>query len=102
MRTTVLTLLLVTACATEGDSPEPSSAASDAVWEQLSEDDVFGDDATDKPDGDDTGKSDDDACGEEVVEGESCEGDWTETMCLDEYGEWWWCEDEVWTADKDE
>jgi hypothetical protein len=93
MRTTALTLILATACVTERDSAEPSNAAGDAVWEELSEDDIFGGDDTDKPDGD--------ACGEEVVEGEPCEGDWTVTLCVDEHGEWWWCEGGVWTSDKD-
>jgi hypothetical protein len=95
MRLLVLALLMLGACGddTDTDSGEPSAAAADASWEEISEDDLFDDDK-------DTGKGDD-ICGEEVIEGEPCAGDWTETLCVDEYGEWWWCEDGVWTSDKD-
>ncbi len=106
MRLAAIVLLLFSSCSDDTDTAEPSSAASDATWEELSEADIFGD--TGKDDGDtgkddgDSGKDADDACGEEVVEGEPCDGDWTETLCVDEDGEWWWCQDGVWTSDKDE
>ena len=96
MRLAAIAVLLLGSCSDDTDTAAPSSAPSDATWEELSEDDLFSDDK------DDTGKSEDDACGEEVVEGEPCEGGWTETLCVDEHDEWWWCEDGVWTSDKDE
>lgn len=65
---------------------------STVVWEELSEEDLERDDK------DDTGKES--ACGPEVLHGEDCEGDWTTTTCLDEAGEYWWCEDGVWTTGK--
>ena len=95
MRLTVIAILLLSGCSDDTDTAEPSSAASDASWEELSEADLFGADK-------DTGNYEGDACGEEVVEGEACEGHWSETMCIDEHGEWWWCEEGVWTSDKDE
>lgn len=88
------TLLLLLTCGCFSDEPSDEAYQGTAQWEELSEDDL--DTWADK----DTGKSDE--CGDEVVEGEPCEGDWTVTMCQDEYGEWWWCEDGVWTSDKDE
>ncbi len=97
MRALGITLVLLVACGEDTDTSEPSSAgAADALWEELSEDDLFSDTK------DDSGWGDGDACGEEVVEGEPCEGHWTETLCQDEEGEWWWCEGGVWTSDKDE
>ncbi len=95
MRFIALAALLFSACGDDTDSAEPSDAAPDASWEEISEDDLFSGDK-------DTGKDDGETCGEEVVEGEPCEGHWSETMCTDEHGEWWWCEDGVWTSDKDE
>ncbi len=94
MRLAALPFLLICACSDDTDTAEPSLAAADATWEELSEDDLFYDTK-------DTGKDDADACGDEVIEGEPCEGHWTETLCVDEHGTWWWCQDGVWTSDKD-
>jgi hypothetical protein len=49
--------------------------------------------------GDDGGGVDGDACGPEVVLGEPCEGDPLTTACLVD-GEWFWCENGVWTNEK--
>jgi hypothetical protein len=102
-------LLLLSGCDGATATTKPGSDTSDATWEELSEDEVFGSDTgkeegddTGKDEGDDTGKDDGDTCGDEVVEGEPCDGDWTDTLCEGETGEWWWCEDGVWTSDKDE
>lgn len=78
-----------------GDTAESDDAADDALWEEISDSDL-------SKDSDDTAKPDGEFCGDEVIEGETCEGDWTETMCVDEQGVWWWCEESAWTSDKDE
>lgn len=93
--------LTLTGCRSTPDSqesePDPVSeteTGSDAQWEEFEEDD--------SSDGDkdgyygDSGKTD--SCGEDVKEGASCEGDWEETMCQDEQGRWWWCENGSWTS----
>ncbi len=93
MRPVAIVLLMATACVTDDNEP---GADSSVQWEELDEDDLFSDDK-------DTGKPDEyELCGDEVVAEEACEGDWTETTCIDEYGTYWWCEAGVWTSDKDE
>lgn len=110
MRLPTLALLCLVACGDKGQRPdsaeptEPDLAAGDATWEALSEEDLAGDGKDDDDEGsdgkgDDSGQ-DDTACGEEVVAGAPCEGDWSETMCVDAGGVWWWCEDGEWTSDK--
>ncbi len=112
--------LTLTGCGTDSDSntldidPTPD-AESDAEWEELGDDDSSGKDDDGKGDdgkGDDgkgdDGKGDDDKdtgwdgdagdCGEEVQAGAECEGGWEETLCQDESGTWWWCENGVWTS----
>ena len=75
---------------------------SDADWEELDEDGSSADD--DDPwseKEEDTGKESG-TCGEEVEAGVACTGGWEDTLCTDQYGEMWWCEDGEWTNDKDE
>jgi hypothetical protein len=100
----VLTLF---GCRAEGESdPVDGADGADgadgsAEWEEL------GDEETDgtKDDGTggsaDTGKDGYRACGDEVVAGAPCEGSWEETLCVDDSGSFWWCEDGAWTSDKD-
>jgi len=93
MFSTSFIFFMLAACA--GDTSESSDVADDVLWEEISDGDL-------SEDNDETAQSDGELCGDEVTEGESCEGDWTETMCVDEQGVWWWCEESAWTADKDE
>ena len=48
----------------------------------------------------DTGKggSGTGSCGSEVKAGAPCEGDWEETLCQDDRGDYWWCENGTWTS----
>ena len=39
-------------------------------------------------------------CGDEVVAGADCEGDWTTTLCTSADGDVWWCDAGVWTNEK--
>jgi hypothetical protein len=93
-------LLTLTGCRSNPDTQDSDPApaketGSDAQWEELEDDDSSGKDKDGSYYGD-SGKSD--SCGEEVVEGASCEGDWEETLCQDEQGSWWWCENGAWTS----
>ena len=95
----------------ESESQPDSQAQSDAEWEELGESDSAEkeedgwDDKEDEEDWDD--KEDEDtgkeagSCGDEVSEGASCEGGWEETLCYDDFGVAWWCQDGGWTSDKD-
>ncbi len=95
-------LLLLVGCRAEpvDSTPESSSDGSDgsAEWEELGD----GTDGTKDDDGgsSDTGKDGYRSCGDEVVEGATCEGSWEDTLCVDDAGTFWWCEGGVWTADK--
>ena len=97
--------LALAACTSKTDPVDGAdSAAPGGEWEELDGDD--GDDGDDKADsgadgGDGTKDEEWPVCGDEVVEGEACEGTWEETVCVDEDGVFWWCDDGVWTADKD-
>ena len=93
MFVTTAVVLMLGACG--DDASSTSDAAADARWEPLSDDTLH-------DGGEDSGKSDGESCGAEVIEGATCQGHWSETMCVDEQGVWWWCEDSVWTSDKDE
>jgi hypothetical protein len=86
---------IVAACTPDAptDSSEPPQDTS-TRWELLTEDDLN----PGKDDSGDTGK--DDTCGPEVVAGEACQGGWEATLCVDDQGEYWWCQDGVWTSDK--
>ena len=106
------TLLILGGCRNDSepkadDSGSPPDAGPDAEWEELGEDESSEqDDDKDDTGKDDTGKEDTgkdefNACGDEVQTDAACEGDWEETLCVDEEGVFWWCEDGVWTADKD-
>ena len=103
MRVLILCILTITACRTDDKEAEPAGEDS-SWWEDLDEGEGDTDkpDDTDKPEGDDTGKptGDKEACGDEVVAGAACEGDWTTTLCTDAAGEMWWCEDGTWTNEK--
>ena len=98
-------LFFASACGASGDlevdsddpNDSPKETGSAATWEELEEDD--GSDNKDKggPSGD-TGK--DSTCGEDVAEGAPCEGTWEETLCQDESGTYWWCENGGWTSKK--
>ena len=63
----------------------------------------FGDDDKDEFDDDDKDDFDeDDECAGGVTpeSGSACEGDWLETLCMVD-GEYWWCEDGVWSNQDD-
>ena len=103
MRVLILGVLTITAC--RSDEKEATTGGQDSSWwEELDDGDGDTDkpDDTGKPDDDDTGKptGDKEACGDEVVAGAACEGDWTTTLCTDAAGEMWWCEDGTWTNEK--
>ena len=98
-------LLLLLACASEPTNDESPPVDDGAQWDELSEDDSDGDtdgkgDDTGKGGADDTGKDSWPECGDDVEEGAPCQGDWSTTTCLDEKGEYWWCEGGVWTTGK--
>ena len=93
----VVPILLLCACGTEAE-PEPtpedtSEESSGADWSELDEDT----EDTDKEEGD-ADKDEYPACGDEVVDGASCEGGWEDTLCADEAGVFWWCEGGAWTS----
>ena len=97
-----LLILAGPGCRSSTDSQESESdpipekeTGSDAQWEEFEDDDSSGGDKDGYYYGD-SGKSD--SCGEDVKEGASCEGDWEETLCQDEQGRWWWCENGSWTS----
>jgi hypothetical protein len=103
-------LLTLGGCNSDNSEPkaEDSSAtpdvSSDAEWEELGEDNSSQDDDDDDDDDDekdDTGKDEFTACGDEVQTDAACEGDWEDTLCVDDEGVFWWCDGGVWTADKD-
>ena len=83
----VLSLWMLAAC--KGDVEESDDASTDSTWEEM----TVGDGSDSK---DDTGKSDEETCGDGIVAGESCEGSLDDTLCVDADGVWWWCEDNVW------
>ena len=94
-------LLLLLACNNEPTNEDPAPTDSSVEWQDLSEDDTDGKgDDTGKGGDDDTGKDTWPECGDEVQEGAPCQGDWTTTTCLDEKGEYWWCEGGVWATGK--
>ena len=106
MSTQPLTLLFVcsslvlSACsAGEGKADSSSPAAPGGDWEELDDGDDKADSGADGGDG--TKDEEWPSCGDEVVEGEACEGTVEETVCVDEDGVFWWCDGGVWTADKD-
>ena len=79
--------------------PDPPTRDTSARWDLLSEDDLNSWD--DKDSGTtDSGGEKDDSCGPEVVLGQPCEGNWRATVCVDDRGEYWWCEGGVWTTGK--
>ena len=89
------------------DSSEPDATpetetetetGSDADWSELEDDDGASD--KDKGGNKDTGKGGEGGgdCGSEVKAGAACEGTWEETLCQDESGNYWWCENGTWTT----
>lgn len=101
LRALVLPLCLTACAAGESTSTKDDTGATDgATWEELEDgEDTGADDEDDK--GDDEDKDDDyPPCGDEVVDGEACEGDYTTTTCLDAEQAYWWCEDGAWTSEK--
>jgi hypothetical protein len=61
-----------------------------------------GDGDDDKPDnGGDTGTKPGDGCAEDFDSDEPCEGTWEDTMCTDDEGVLWWCEDGAWNNTDD-
>ena len=110
-------LLTIMGCQKETDTQQTDSddsaldsqneTNSDAEWEELDEDGSSVDGSSgeeeewdDKEEEEyDTGK-DSETCADEVAEGVACEGGWEDTLCFDQYGEMWWCEDGYWTSDK--
>ena len=93
-------LLLLGACREGGSKVDSDDGAGDDdAWEELEESDDAG--KSDTGDGADDGDKEDGVCGDEVEADAPCEGTWEETLCEDEDGTWWWCEDGVWTADKE-
>ncbi len=108
MRATILTCALLLGCAGNEDDTikgDTATAASTettettATWEEVGDGDDDGGTTTDKTTS--TKPSTYPACGDEVVAGEACEGDWYTTTCIDDDGLYWWCEGGVWTSEKD-
>lgn len=105
MRSLCIPLVLCLACTprADGESKDPvedtdqgqAQTDTSVQWEALSEEDLAGGEKDSGGGGDK-----DEDCGAEVVQGAACEGDWTTTICVDEEGEYWWCEDGVWTTGK--
>ena len=102
-------LFTLIGCRSEGDTDttEPDSTSetgtetetetgTDADWGELEDDDGSSD--KDKGGYYDTGKDGTGSCGSEVKAGAPCEGDWEETLCQDERGDYWWCENGTWTS----
>ena len=79
---------------------ENSGAHDDATWDALGDDTGTESEASDKEDDTGAGWGDFPPCGDEVIAGEECEGDWETTTCIDEDEVYWWCEDGVWSSDK--
>ena len=102
----VAPLVVLFACSSGEVKLDSGEAASPGgEWEEL-DDGGSGADGDDKGDADgsdaDDGKDEEyQDCSDEVREGAACAGSWEETLCLDADGVMWWCEDGVWTADKD-
>jgi hypothetical protein len=89
---------------TGSDAEAPAESNSDAEWSDLEGDGDAGDDEKEddyEKEDDDTGKDEGQFCGDEVEAGAPCEGTWEATMCVDEAGEYWWCESGEWTSDKE-
>ena len=115
--TTLALLITMFGCQKETEAEETDTeestmesteeTESDAEWEELDEDGSSAEDEDDPwddkedEDYDDTGKESGN-CPEEVAEGVACEGGWEETLCTDENGEMWWCDEGAWTSEKDE
>ena len=108
MRATILTCALLLGCAggeddtIKGDTATTASTETTATWEEVGDGD--GGTTTDKTTTDKTTSTKPStypACGDEVVAGEACEGDWYTTTCIDDDGVYWWCEAGVWTSEKD-
>ena len=101
LRALVLPLCLTACAAGEATETKDDTAVDDgSTWEELEDGEGAGAD-DDKVDGEDDGEDDDyPPCGDEVVDGAACEGDWTTTTCLDADEAYWWCEDGVWTSEK--
>lgn len=87
-------LLFVAGCTPDAPAPAETVEDTSTRWEPLTEDDLN----PGKDSGADSGK--DDTCGPEVVAGQACQGGWEATLCVDDQGEYWWCQDGVWTSDK--
>jgi hypothetical protein len=88
-------------------SVDEEGGGDSAWWDGIGEsDDDDKPNDTGKPEGekpDDTGKPEGEKpgdCPEDMEPGAPCEGDWTTTLCTDEDGEMWWCEDGVWSNEK--
>jgi hypothetical protein len=89
-----LLLFLLSCTAQELGGPAPLEPDPSASWVPLSEADLGGGDK------DTDSGSEYAACGPEVGWGGSCEGDWTTTLCEDDKGELWWCENGTWQSGK--
>ena len=115
-------LLLAFGCTTGKSEPQGSEDSATAWWEEGVDgsDDDSTDDSDDKPDDsdDDSGDKPDDSddkpddsgdkpdesdvedCPPDFNPNDTCEGDWTDTLCIHE-GMMWWCEDGTWMNEDD-
>ena len=110
LRTTLSLVFLATiACSEAEDTAENwydnwEDTASDADTDAADTDTDGKDDGKgdDKGDGTDTGKGDSGYkdCADDFDPTESCQGDWTTTLCMHE-GKLYWCEDGVWKNEDD-
>ena len=84
----------------EIDADADSDADADDGDDAESDDAEDGDDKPDDAGG--TGAKPEGACETDFDPDEPCEGSWEETMCTDDDGMIWWCEDGEWknTDDK--
>ena len=89
----------------ETDDAGELPAGSDSDSDDADDSDDKPDDAADgddKPDDEgDTGTKPSGECGPDFDSEKPCEGTWEETMCTDDDGMLWWCEDGTWNNTED-
>lgn len=90
----------MSACAAgESAATKDDTAVDDgSSWDELEDDQGAGVDDEDEKVDDGDGVYP--PCGDEVVDGAACEGDWSTTTCVDADEAYWWCEDGAWTSEK--